>query len=230
MDRQFREMGERIRKARRAKDLTQQDVADSLKVSVQSVSQWETGRTQPETDRLYDLAKILDASFDYLRTGTTKDGQTGHPGNYRNDLKSVLKRSAEIMPDKEWITDAFGDHSKLDDLVDGTVIAQYDPVGQLFAYYVDDEDMEPVFQMGDLVVLDDGLPIRVGDFVLALDAARRAVELREVRGTRLDDSDRLIVDLRAANPNFAPTSLLLDSEGNRILAVVAEHRRVRKRW
>ena len=41
--------------------LTQKELADSIHVSQQTVQQWEAGKTVPQTDRLPDISKALDA-------------------------------------------------------------------------------------------------------------------------------------------------------------------------
>ncbi len=56
----------RIADARKAKGLTQQQVADALGVTFQAVSSWETGRFIPDTWNLIELAKILDVSVSSL--------------------------------------------------------------------------------------------------------------------------------------------------------------------
>ncbi|NMW24495.1 helix-turn-helix transcriptional regulator [Rhodanobacter denitrificans] len=48
-----------IRAARKAKGLTQQQVADQLGVSKQSVSDWENGRCDPEPRTAIALTSIL---------------------------------------------------------------------------------------------------------------------------------------------------------------------------
>lgn len=64
---------ERLAKARKAKGFTQSNVAEKLNVSFQAVSQWETGGTMPETEKLIDLAEIYQVSLDWLLTGKTQE-------------------------------------------------------------------------------------------------------------------------------------------------------------
>lgn len=58
--------GEKIFMLRKKKDLTQEQLAEILKVSRQSVSRWEIDVAFPETEKLIKLAKLLDCSIDYL--------------------------------------------------------------------------------------------------------------------------------------------------------------------
>ena len=48
--------GHRIRQRREDLGMTQQELADKLLVTVQAVSQWENGKTQPDSDRIPQLA------------------------------------------------------------------------------------------------------------------------------------------------------------------------------
>ncbi|MDE7299254.1 MAG: helix-turn-helix domain-containing protein [Lachnospiraceae bacterium] len=60
---------ENLRNARKKKGLSQEQLAEALDISRQSVSKWESGAALPETDRLADIAALLGISADYLLTG-----------------------------------------------------------------------------------------------------------------------------------------------------------------
>lgn len=62
-------MGERLLALRRKMGITQEDLAEELKVSRQSVSNWELNKTLPDTDKLFALAKIYEVSLDYMVFG-----------------------------------------------------------------------------------------------------------------------------------------------------------------
>lgn len=59
-------IGEKITKLRKNANITQEELADLLNVSRQSISRWELGITFPETDKLIKLSKVLNCSIDYL--------------------------------------------------------------------------------------------------------------------------------------------------------------------
>ena len=63
-------LGDRIRKARLARNLTQGEVAASMGVSRPTETQWENGTHQPETGKMPDLAKVLGVSIDWLMSET----------------------------------------------------------------------------------------------------------------------------------------------------------------
>ncbi len=58
--------GFKIKQLREALGLTQKDLAEKLYVTVQAVSQWENGKTQPDSDRILQLSKILGTTSDVL--------------------------------------------------------------------------------------------------------------------------------------------------------------------
>ena len=63
--------GERIRWHREQLRMTQQELASQMHVTVQAVSQWENGRTQPDSERIYHLALVLQTTTDALLAENT---------------------------------------------------------------------------------------------------------------------------------------------------------------
>lgn len=59
-------LGQRIRYAREAARLTQQQVADNFGIKRVSVTQWEGDTTQPSTDKIASLAELLDCEVAWL--------------------------------------------------------------------------------------------------------------------------------------------------------------------
>ncbi len=59
-------LGEKLAKARKEKNITQEQLADNLGVSRQAISKWESGVTYPETDKLIRMSELFDCSLDYL--------------------------------------------------------------------------------------------------------------------------------------------------------------------
>ena len=60
-----------IQKHRKAKGLTQQDLAEALGISVKSVCFFENGTTFPSQENIFKLAEILDMSLDEFVFGET---------------------------------------------------------------------------------------------------------------------------------------------------------------
>jgi len=61
-----RKIGARIAELRKAKDMTQMELADLMLVSFQAVSNWERGNTMPDIAKLADLTRILGISIEEL--------------------------------------------------------------------------------------------------------------------------------------------------------------------
>ena len=59
-------LGEKIAKHRKELNYTQEQLADILGVSRQSISKWESDIAYPETEKLIELGKLFDCSMDYL--------------------------------------------------------------------------------------------------------------------------------------------------------------------
>ena len=57
---------EKIAMARRSINLTQDQLAELLEVTRQTISKWESGLAFPETAKISKLADVLKVSCDYL--------------------------------------------------------------------------------------------------------------------------------------------------------------------
>ena len=62
-------LGNRIGQLRKAKNFTQEALAEKLGVTPQAVSKWENDQTAPDTIKLIQLADVLDTDVEYLATG-----------------------------------------------------------------------------------------------------------------------------------------------------------------
>lgn len=59
-------VGEKITKIRKEQNLTQEQFAEILNVSRQSVSKWELDTVYPDTEKLIKISKLFNCSLDYL--------------------------------------------------------------------------------------------------------------------------------------------------------------------
>jgi len=76
---------------RKGKKLSQEDLADKLGISRQSVSKWESGAAYPETDKMLALCKLFDCTLDELMNQDMQEEKLEESRKYTfNDfLKSV---------------------------------------------------------------------------------------------------------------------------------------------
>ena len=59
-------LGEKLSKLRKEYNYTQEQLADILGVTRQSISKWESDISYPETDKLIKMGKLFECSMDYL--------------------------------------------------------------------------------------------------------------------------------------------------------------------
>lgn len=62
----FEAIGKRIRKARRALDLTQEQLAEAVGVSTSFIGHIERGTRVPSIQTLFAICRALDCSLDYV--------------------------------------------------------------------------------------------------------------------------------------------------------------------
>ena len=59
-------LGEKIRDLRKRDGLSQEEVAEKLNVSRQMISKYELGETLPDLEKLEELTKLFEVSYDDL--------------------------------------------------------------------------------------------------------------------------------------------------------------------
>ncbi len=62
-------LGERLYELRRKKNMSQEDMAEKLNVSRQTISKWETNQSQPDFDKIIPICQLFDISSEELLTG-----------------------------------------------------------------------------------------------------------------------------------------------------------------
>ena len=58
--------GDQLSKARKEKEFTQEELAEKLNLSRQTILRWEKNQVFPDISNLKAVAQVLDVSFDYL--------------------------------------------------------------------------------------------------------------------------------------------------------------------
>ena len=65
--------GERLYELRNEKNISQEELAEVLDVSRQSISKWENDKAYPEMTRLLFMSDYFEVSLDYLMRGIKKE-------------------------------------------------------------------------------------------------------------------------------------------------------------
>lgn len=94
-------LGEKLSRLRKEYNYTQEQLADILGVSRQSVSKWESDIAYPETDKLIKMGKLFECSMDYLlnEENSQRQGvQPAEPKSVWNLFKQPFReRKSEKM-------------------------------------------------------------------------------------------------------------------------------------
>ena len=90
-------LGEKLSKLRKEYNYTQEQLAEILGVSRQSISKWESDIAYPETDKLIELGKLFECSMDYLLKDNITE-KNGTQSSYFNE--SVKELSKKALSDK----------------------------------------------------------------------------------------------------------------------------------
>lgn len=90
-------LGEKIVKQRKELNYTQEQLADILGVSRQSISKWESDVAYPETDKLIELGKLFDCSMDYLLKEEVTEKSGVQTSGFTEKVKEI---SRNVMAEK----------------------------------------------------------------------------------------------------------------------------------
>lgn len=92
---------EKIQQLRKQKGMSQEQLAEKLGISRQSVSKWESGQSVPEPDKIVRISEIFDVSTDYLLKdsieipGPLEERAAGH-GN-ADKVRVILSLTAIVF-------------------------------------------------------------------------------------------------------------------------------------
>ncbi|WP_279282012.1 helix-turn-helix domain-containing protein [Enterococcus gallinarum] len=115
------EIGENIKKLRKAKRMTQKEVANQLTVTPQTISKWERNISYPDLDMLVRLSQLFHISTDALlgntkptffaslfskkKRGKTMEKVPVTPSTIQTDKLSSSEKQIMIFSVSSWITE-----------------------------------------------------------------------------------------------------------------------------
>jgi transcriptional regulator with XRE-family HTH domain len=104
------DLGEKLFELRKAKNLTQDDVAEKLNVTRQTVSKWETNQSTPDFDKIVPLCKLYEITPNELLFAENQDNEDNEDKkhlftrgkdeneNYENmTLGQIKRKSAKVV-------------------------------------------------------------------------------------------------------------------------------------
>lgn len=158
-------LGSRIKFARKAAGMTQQEFADKLEIDRVNISQWESDTTRPATERIPRLVALLNIDETWLFSG-----RGAPPTPIDKPRKRSKGQSIQIVPGEQLLgtgrmpiyAAAMGG--------DGHVIVTFDPVDSVkrpaelenvrggYGLLVAGESMIPAFWPGDMALINPNLP------------------------------------------------------------------------
>jgi len=103
-------IGEFLRKSRKARRLTQGDVADQLGVTAQAVSKWERGENLPDVAFFPDISKILAVGVDEILGAGMEQENLGNINGTGNKFQNLVSNNLfeEVINEISKVR-AFGD-------------------------------------------------------------------------------------------------------------------------
>ena len=203
-----------LRAIRKNRNYSMKNLGELIGMSESTISQYETGKRQPDPSTLIKLAEVLNTTVDCL---------LGLDSNL-SPINSPLTAGAKIK--------VFGrvpagiPIEAIEDIIDEIEISEKmaNDDHEYLALLVTGESMLPIYQDGDIVIIRKQETANTGDDVVAYvngyDATLKRLQ-RYKEGIRL----------KALNPNFESrfyTNAQIESLPVRILGIVVEMRRTMK--
>lgn len=179
-----------LRQARKAKGLTQAEVARTIGLTQNGYSYWENGKAKIDKDQLLKLAELFEVSTDYLLGNTSKP-------NTKGVWIPVLGDVAAGIP-IEAVEDIV-DYEEIDSALAAT--------GAFFGLRIKGSSMEPRIREGDVVIVRKQDDADTGDTVVVLVNGDSATVKRLKK--EADGSMWLLPNNPAYDPqHFTPTEIL----------------------
>lgn len=176
-------LGKAIRKARLAlkPKMTQQKLGDLTGVSRSAVAQWELGQTDPETDRLIDIARHLHLDLnDLLGLVPAKQKQSDIAENEANSFHPLQLNDKSLTP-----LPLYQSELREQDRLEGFMLSANDKdvterpaflrtSGKAFGVKIISERNKPAYRLRDIVIIDPDSPPITGEDCLFTNDPRKA--------------------------------------------------------
>ncbi len=134
------QVGDVIRKYRKGKNMTQEEMAKRLGVTAPAVNKWENGNSLPDISLLSPISRLLNISIDTLLShekelSDVEAGRLVAEANERlktealDDVFQWMKRCIAEHPNCHhlilWMVRIFDSHRQMTELADGKILRDY---------------------------------------------------------------------------------------------------------
>lgn len=93
-------LGERLFELRKSKSLTQDEVAEKLNVTRQTVSKWETNQSTPDFDKIVPISELFEIGVEELITGKIKEEKQEQTEEQKENVitkQEAKEKSAKVV-------------------------------------------------------------------------------------------------------------------------------------
>lgn len=203
-----------LRAIRKNRNYSMKNLGELIGMSESTISQYETGKRQPDPSTLIKLAEVLNTTVDCLLGLDSNLSPINAPLTAGAKIKVFGRVPAGIPVEA------------IEDIIDEIEISEKmaNDDHEYLALLVTGESMLPIYQDGDIVIIRKQETANTGDDIVAYvngyDATLKRLQ-RYKEGIRL----------KALNPNFESrfyTNAQIESLPVRILGIVVEMRRTMK--
>lgn len=149
-------LGMHIKKLRKEKALTQDDLANILGVGKTTISSYETGNSEPNNENLVKIAETLNVSIDYLLKGSLV---TGSIDSRKVPLLNSIKEDEPIKALQN--TETF---------IEIPLLFNNDGNDDIIALHVTDDSMNNAkLNCGDIMIINLQDTVQDGEIVVVID-------------------------------------------------------------
>jgi transcriptional regulator with XRE-family HTH domain len=110
-------LADRIQEQRKAKGLSQSDLAKAVGIHLSNIGRYERGEAMPASDILSRIGQALDVSQDFLSNGTLHDKASAQIND--QELLAQFRRVEQLSPAKKALVKEFLDAFLFKDHVKG---------------------------------------------------------------------------------------------------------------
>ncbi|RQS22429.1 helix-turn-helix domain-containing protein [Burkholderia sp. Bp8995] len=214
------DIGQWIKASRTAAGMGQEQLGSALGVTRGNVSAWENNRHEPSLGQVMQIRSVTKSAIPLpgLPDGVApiQNFIAASIGSRRVPLISSVQagRMTEAI-------DPFPPGGAFEYLLTDLELSE-----SAFALEIEGDSMTPDFNPGDRVIVDPAVHPRPGDFVVAKNGREEAT-FKKYRARGIGADGREAFELVPLNPDYPAISS--DHEPVRIIGVMVEHRRYRKR-